>query len=63
MDPITWTVTEQSGEVKTTGKRSQLVYREAFEITDRTAKGQIPVIEGWNEMRARLLELGEMKSK
>lgn len=63
MDEVTWTVTEASGDVTVTGKRSQLTYREPFEITDKTPKGQIPVIEGWNEMRTRLIELGEMKLK
>lgn len=63
MNEITWTVTEPSGEVKVTGKRVQLSYQEALEVNDKTPKSQLPFIQGWNEMRARLIELGEMKQK
>lgn len=40
-----------------------LPYREALEITDKMGKGQAEFARGWNEMRERLIELGEMKAK
>lgn len=43
--------------------RAQLAYREAFEFNDKTPKAQLVTIESFNEMRLRLLELGEMKQK
>jgi pantothenate kinase len=58
-----WTVGERNGEVKTTGKRTQLPYLEAFEITEKTPKAQLVTIEGWNSMRQCLLDNGLMKSK
>jgi hypothetical protein len=43
--------------------RAQLAYRAAFEIKDNTPKAQLVTIESFNEMRQRLLDTGEMKSK
>lgn len=63
MDEVTWTVTEQSGEVKKVGKVTQLQYRQPFEITGTTTKAMAVTIEGWNEMRQCLLDNGLMKSK
>lgn len=63
MNEVTWTVTEANGQVKTVGKIEQLPYLEAFEVTDKTPKAQLVTINGWNSMRARLIELGEMKAK
>lgn len=42
-------------------KLEPLKHRPSLEITEKTTKGQIPVIEGWNEMRERLLRTGEME--
>jgi hypothetical protein len=63
MPDIQWTVTEASGEVKTTSDRKKLAYRQAFEITEKTPKGQAAGASSFNEMRQRLLDLGEMESK
>jgi hypothetical protein len=62
MQEITHTVTEQSGKVTNT-KKPWRKHREAFEITDKTPKGQIPVIEGWNEMRQDCIDNGIMEPK
>lgn len=49
--------------VKVTEKKlEKLPYLAAFVVDDKTTKGQMPVIEGWNKMRERLLLLGEMES-
>lgn len=61
--PVTWTVTEASGEVKKVSSLKPLPYRDEVEVTDKMPKGQIAFAEGWNDMRARLILLGEMKSK
>lgn len=58
-----WTIGERTGEVTEGSNRKQLPYREELEIADKMPKGQIAFAHGWNEMRKRLLELGEMKSK
>jgi pantothenate kinase len=63
MDEITWTVSEPGGEVRTTGKRTQLAYRAAFEVKEGTPKAQLVTIESFNEMRQCLLDNGLMKSK
>jgi hypothetical protein len=60
MEPITWTVTEANGQVTRQGKK--LAYKQPFEITDKTPKAQIPVIDGWNEMQKCLIENGLMES-
>ena len=44
-------------------KREKLKHRKVLEITNRTTSGQLPIINGWNEMRERLLELGEMEKE
>lgn len=44
-------------------KQKKLKHRDPFEINDKTPKGQVPVIEGWNEMRQCLLENGLMEQK
>lgn len=62
-DEVTWTVTERSGEVKVTSNRPKLAYRPAFEINDKTTKGQAAGAASFNEMRERLLLLGEMEEK
>jgi hypothetical protein len=48
-------------EINPVGQLDKLEHLVSFEINDKTPKGQIPVIEGWNKMRERLLLLGEMK--
>jgi hypothetical protein len=63
MDEITWTVSEPNGEVKITGKRTQLPYFEPFVVTEKTTKEMKVTIERWNLMQQRLLDTGEMKSK
>ena len=44
-------------------KREKLKHRKVLEITTKTTSGQLPIINGWNEMRERLLELGEMEKE
>lgn len=61
MDNITWTVTEASGKVSKQGNK--MAHKAPFEVTDKTPKGQIPVIEGWNEMRQCLIDNGLMEPK
>lgn len=63
MDKITWTVTEPNGDKKVVSEREPLPYREPVEITGKMSKGQEAFAQGYNEMRERLLELGEMKAK
>lgn len=46
-----------------TSKREPLPYREALEITEKMPKGQQAFAEQYNQMRERLLLLGEMKPK
>lgn len=62
MDEITWTVTEPNGKVTVLGK-GKMAHKQPFEVNDKTPKGQIPVIEGWNQMRECLIENGLMESK
>lgn len=61
--PVTWTVTEASGEVKKVSGLAPLQYRDQVEVTNKMPDGQIAFAKGWNEMRERLILLGEMKSK
>lgn len=61
MSDITWTVTEASGKVTMQGKK--MPHKQPFEITDKTPKGQVPVIEGWNDMRQCLIDNGLMEPK
>lgn len=61
MEEVTWTVTEPDGKVSVQGKKRP--HRAPFEITDKTPKGQIPVIEGWNEMRQDCIDHGIMEPK
>lgn len=63
MEKIEWTVTEPNGEAKVVSNRKQLSYREEIEIDKDMAKGTKIFAEQYNEMRQRLIELGEMKSK
>lgn len=56
-----WTVGERSGDVKT--NRKKLTYRPAFKVTKDTPETQVAGANSFNEMRERLLELGEMESK
>lgn len=44
-------------------KRPKLAYHPAFVITKDTPKGQVAGAKIFNEMRERLLELGEMEEK
>lgn len=50
-----------SEEIKPMVKLEKLEHLGAFEINEKTPKGQALFIEGWNAMRERLLQLGEMK--
>lgn len=59
----TWTVTEPSGQKKVVSNRKPLPYRPAFEITDKMPKGQMTSAQWFNEMRERLLEIGEMEQE
>lgn len=43
--------------------RQKLDHLVAIAVTKETPKEQIPFIKGWNAMRQRLLELGEMESE
>lgn len=49
--------------IKNDAGRKQLPYVEAFKFDDKTPKGQLATINGWNAMRQRLLEIGEMENK
>lgn len=57
-EEVTWSI---GGE--TVSSRKPLAYREPVEIIEKMSKGQAAFAQGYNEMRERLLELGEMKSK
>lgn len=57
MPEVTW---ELSNGAKTSNK---MPHKAPFEVNDKTPKGQIPVIEGWNDMRKCLIENGLMESK
>lgn len=59
MPEVTW---ELSNGLKPQ-KTKKRPHRAAFEITDKTPKGQIPVIEGWNEMRQDCIDNGIMEPK
>ncbi len=61
MEDVTWTVTEPNGKVTKQGKK--MAHKAPFEITEKTAKAQIPVMEGWNSMRQCLIENGLMEEK
>lgn len=63
MSETTWTVTTPNGEVVTTTQRKKLAYRPPLPISDKTPKNQVQGAESYNEMRKRLLLLGEMESK
>ena len=63
MSEVTWTVTAPNGEVKVTSNRKKLKYRDAFEIKETASKGQAAGAASFNEMRQRLLDLGEMETK
>lgn len=58
-----WTVGERSGEVKTTTNRKKLAFRPAYSVTKDTPKNQVAPSNSFNEMRQRLLDIGEMESK
>lgn len=60
---VSWTVTEPNGAVKVISNRPKLLHRPPFDINDKMPKNQVPFAEGWNEMRERLILLGEMESK
>lgn len=60
---IQWTVTERSGETKKTSSKPKLAYRPAFKVSDKTPESQVAGANSFNEMRQRLLDLGEMESK
>lgn len=59
MSEVTW---ELSSGTKTQ-KVSKMPHKAAFEVNDKTPKGQIPVIEGWNSMRECLINNGLMEPK
>jgi hypothetical protein len=58
MPEVTW---ELSNGLKPQ-KMKKLAHKQPFEITDKTPKAQIPVIEGWNEMRQCLIDNGLMET-
>jgi hypothetical protein len=55
-----WKVGSRSGETTVVSNRPKLAHRPPFEI-NKMPKNQIPFAEGWNEMRERLILLGEME--
>lgn len=56
-----WTIGGQEAPSNTT--RKKLAYRPAFEITEKMPKGQQAGAQSFNEMRERLILLGEMEEK
>ena len=56
-------VSRRPGENDTPPTREKLIFRPMIEIDAKTSKAQVNFITGWNEMRNRLLELGEMEEK
>lgn len=63
MQVITHTVTEPNGKVTKQSSMEKLSFAAPFEINDKTPKNQLYTINKWNEMRQRLLDLGEMEPK
>jgi hypothetical protein len=59
MSEVTW---ELSNGLKLQ-KVKKMAHKVPFEVNDKTPKGQVPVIEGWNEMRQCLIDNGLMESK
>jgi hypothetical protein len=63
MSDNVWKVGTRNGEVKVVSSRPKLAHRPPFDINDKMPKNQVPFASGWNEMRERLILLGEMESK
>ncbi|CAH1205642.1 hypothetical protein PAECIP111893_02384 [Paenibacillus plantiphilus] len=62
MPDIEWTVTEPSGEVKST-KKTKHPFVAAFKVTDDMSEGQKATIETFNSMRQMLLDNDLMNKK
>lgn len=58
-----WTVGERSGEVKVTPNKPKLTHIPAMRIPDKATGAQVTGATNFNNMRQRLLDLGEMESK
>jgi len=63
MAEITWTVTEASGEVKTTKKTAKHPYVAPFKVTADMSEGQRNILETINSMRQMLLDNDLMNKK
>lgn len=63
MDEVTWTVTQPDGTSEVISKREPIPFLPPCEITEKMPKAQVAFAEGWNKMRDRLLEIGEMRTK
>lgn len=59
MEPQKITMVPDSSE----SNRPKLAYRPAFKISDKTPESQVAGAKSFNEMRQRLLDLGEMETK
>ena len=53
----------ETKEVQTQVNREKLKHQPVLEISDKSSKIQPSLIRGWNEMRERLLEMGEMEKE
>lgn len=62
MEKIEWTVTEPSGEVKST-KKTKHPFVASFKVTDDMSEGQKVTIETFNSMRQMLLDNDLMNKK
>lgn len=62
MENIEWTVTEPSGEVKST-KKTKHPFVAAFKVTDDMSEGQKVTIETFNSMRQMLIDNDLMNKK
>ena len=60
---IEWTVTEASGEVKTTKKAAKHPYVAPFKVTSDMSEGQKHTVETINSMRQMLLDNDLMNKK
>lgn len=63
MSEVTWTVSEPNGEMKKVSSKPKLSFRPAFKVNDKTPETQVAGANIFNEMRQRLIELGEMESR
>lgn len=61
MEKIEWTVTTPDGV--TTSTRPKMKHVTAQEESDKMSKAQLSWVRIWNEMRGRLIEIGEMEAK